>query len=86
MNATKLIANIVFSIGICSFLGLYSGGLFSWGLILSFIICCLITSFLLTAWTKGSFKERMKKTVPYAFPMNTITFVIGYVIETLKVL
>ena len=82
----KLTINITLSIGICSFLELYSSILLSWVLIPFFILCCLVTSFMLTAWTKGSFKERIKRTMPYAFPLNTLAFVIGYAYETIKVL
>jgi hypothetical protein len=82
----KLTINIIISIGICCSLGLYSGGLFSWVLIVLFILCCLVTSIMLTVWVKGSFKERIKKTMPYAFPLNILTFLAGYVYETIKVL
>lgn len=82
----KLIINITISIGIYSFLEIYSGGHFEWVFILFFILCCLATSVMLAAWTTGGFKERIKKTMPFAFPINTIAVIVGYAFETIKVL
>jgi len=41
---------------------------------------------MLTAWVKGTFKERINKTMPFALPLNILTFLVGYVYETIKVL
>jgi len=68
------------------FLIVYSCGFFPLPIIPLFIISCIITSFLLSIWINGNLKERLHKTLPFAFPINTIAFVIGYFYETLKVL
>lgn len=82
----KLTINIILSLGIICFLSVYSNEMMAVSIVPLFILCCFITSMLLTTWTKGTFKEKIKKTIPYSFPINTVAFLIGYAIETLKVL
>ena len=82
----KLSNSIGISLGICTILTLYSYPDAFPQLTSIFVLICLGTSLLLCVWRKGSFKVRFLGSLPYAFLINGLAFVVGYFYVTIGVL